>query len=109
MSRLVGSWPLLATHNPEQSLLVFEVRDDGIGIEADKLAVIFEKFTQLDPSPTRRYEGAGLGLAITRELCARMGASVDVTSEPGSGACFTVSLPILISAPAASSSTSLML
>jgi len=104
-----GNISLSATHNPEQSLLVFEVRDDGIGIEADKLAVIFEKFTQLDPSPTRRYEGAGLGLAITRELCARMGASVDVTSEPGSGACFTVSLPILISAPAASSSTSLML
>ncbi len=104
-----GAIVLTATHNHEQSLLLFEVRDDGIGIEPGKLAVIFEKFTQIDPSPTRRYEGAGLGLAITRELCAMMGATIDVTSKPGSGACFTVTLPILVAAPPAASSTSLML
>jgi len=91
-----GEIALIATHNREQSLLLFEVRDDGIGIEPTKLAVIFEKFTQVDPSPTRRYEGAGLGLAITRELCAMMGASIDVTSTPGRGTCFTVSLPLLV-------------
>jgi len=98
---------LTATHNQEQSLLIFEVRDDGIGIHADKLAVIFEKFTQIDASPTRRYEGAGLGLAITRELCARMGATIDVTSTPGTGACFTVSLPILIGPPSSALSGSM--
>jgi signal transduction histidine kinase len=100
---------LTATYNHEQSLLLFEVRDDGIGIEPGKLAVIFEKFTQIDPSPTRRYEGAGLGLAITRELCAMMGATIDVTSKPGSGACFIVTLPILVASPPAASSTSLVL
>ncbi len=100
---------LSATHNLEQSMLILEVRDDGIGIQADKLALIFEKFTQIDPSPTRRYEGAGLGLAITRELCARMGATIDVSSKPGNGTCFTVALPILIAAPPASSSTAMMI
>ena len=104
-----GQIVLTATHNHEQALLLFEVRDDGIGIDPGKLALIFEKFTQIDPSPTRRYEGAGLGLAITRELCAMMGATIDVTSTPGSGACFTVTLPILVAAPPAASSSSLVL
>jgi signal transduction histidine kinase len=104
-----GRIALSATYNHEQSLLLFEVRDDGIGIEPGKLAVIFEKFTQIDPSPTRRYEGAGLGLAITRELCAMMGATIDVTSKPGSGTCFTVSLPILVIAPPSASSVALVL
>ena len=104
-----GRIALSATYNHEQSLLLFEVRDDGIGIEPGKLAVIFEKFTQIDPSPTRRYEGAGLGLAITRELCAMMGATIDVTSKPGSGTCFTVSLPILVVAPPSASSVALVL
>ncbi len=89
-----GEIMLRATRDSEQGILVFEVRDTGIGIEADKLAVIFDKFTQIDAAPTRRYEGAGLGLAITRELCAMMGAAVDVHSQPGSGTSFTVTLPI---------------
>jgi signal transduction histidine kinase len=96
----------LASHRDrEQSLLVFEVRDTGIGIEPDKLAVIFDKFTQIDASPTRRYEGAGLGLAITRELCAMMGATIDVQSRPNNGTVFTVVLPIHI--PLASQSLTL--
>ncbi|HEY8375709.1 MAG TPA: ATP-binding protein [Nannocystis sp.] len=78
----------------EQSLLTFEVRDTGIGIDSEKLGIIFEKFTQIDPAPTRRYEGAGLGLAISRELCAMMGASIDVSSAVGQGTTFTVVLPI---------------
>ena len=109
-----GEISLIANRDYESSLLLFEVRDTGIGIEPSKLAVIFEKFTQIDASPTRRYEGAGLGLAITRELCAMMGASVDVTSKPGKGTCFSVSLPIQVAlanssftaAPSSSSSSS---
>ena len=100
-----GQIVLVANHIRDQSLLVFEVRDTGIGIEPDKLAVIFEKFTQIGASPTRRYEGAGLGLAITRELCAMMGASIDVTSKPADGTCFTVHLPIQVAAPSASTTT----
>ncbi len=93
-----GEITLGASYDRDQALLIFQVRDTGIGIEPDKLALIFEKFTQIDASPTRRYEGAGLGLAITRELCAMMGANVDVSSYPGRGTCFTVSLPIQLSA-----------
>ena len=89
-----GEITLAASRDREQSLLIFEVRDTGIGIDTDKLALIFDKFTQIDASPTRRYEGAGLGLAITRELCAMMGATIDVQSRPGGGTSFTVVLPI---------------
>jgi signal transduction histidine kinase len=89
-----GEIGLGAFRDPADSLLVFKIRDTGIGIDPDKLAVIFEKFTQIDASPTRRYEGAGLGLAITRELCAMMGAEIDVTSKPGDGTVFTIKLPI---------------
>ncbi len=91
-----GEITVAAFRDREQSLLTFEVRDTGIGIDPDKLAVIFDKFTQIDASPTRRYEGAGLGLAITRELCAMMGSTIDVQSQPGGGTCFTVVLPIHI-------------
>ena len=97
-----GEIALLARRDFEGSSLTFEVRDTGIGIDTDKLSVIFEKFTQIDASPTRRYEGAGLGLAITRELCAMMGATIDVSSRPGAGTCFTVLLPIQVAAPSQS-------
>ncbi len=97
-----GEIALYARRDHEQSILTFEVRDTGIGIDPDKLTLIFEKFTQIDASPTRRYEGAGLGLAITRELCAMMGATIDVTSSVGNGTCFSVSLPIQVAAPGAS-------
>ena len=94
-----GEIGLAAHRDPTESILIFKIRDTGIGIDPDKLAVIFEKFTQIDASPTRRYEGAGLGLAITRELCAMMGATIDVSSRPGAGTCFTVLLPIQVAAP----------
>jgi signal transduction histidine kinase len=78
----------------EAARLVFEVRDTGIGIDPSKLNLIFEKFTQIDATSTRRYEGAGLGLAITRELCVMMGATIDVISAIGNGTTFTVVLPL---------------
>ena len=89
-----GEIHLRARRDTDQSLIVFEVRDTGIGIDADKLGLIFEKFTQIDATPTRRYEGAGLGLAITRELCAMMGATIEVASTIGAGTTFTVTLPV---------------
>jgi signal transduction histidine kinase len=95
-----GEISVAAHRDPTESLLIFKIRDTGIGIDPDKLAVIFEKFTQIDASPTRRYEGAGLGLAITRELCAMMGAEIDVTSRPNEGTCFTIKLPIAPVVPA---------
>ncbi|WP_172448415.1 ATP-binding protein [Caulobacter mirabilis] len=70
------------------------VRDTGIGIPFDRQAELFQKFTQLDSSPTRRHGGAGLGLAICRELSALMGGSIGVDSVEGQGARFEVRLPL---------------
>ena len=73
-------------------MLEFAVSDTGAGIEPDKLAIIFEKFTQADGSVTRRYGGTGLGLTITRMLAEMHHGNIRVESEPGVGSTFYVTL-----------------
>jgi CheY-like chemotaxis protein/anti-sigma regulatory factor (Ser/Thr protein kinase) len=74
-------------------MLTIRIEDTGLGIPEEKLASVFDKFSQVDTSSTRRHEGTGLGLAITSGLVDLFGGSVDVESELGRGSVFTVSLP----------------
>ena len=74
-------------------IVSISVRDSGIGIEAEKINAIFQKFVQADSSINRKYGGTGLGLAITKNLVEAMGGSINVTSQPGKGSTFTVTLP----------------
>jgi PAS domain S-box-containing protein len=68
--------------------LRFTVRDTGIGIPADRIARLFESFSQVDASTTRRYGGTGLGLAISKRLCEMMGGEMWAESEAGRGSAF---------------------
>ncbi|MEO1241815.1 MAG: ATP-binding protein [Pseudomonadota bacterium] len=76
--------------------LEFTVEDTGIGVPADKVEHIFNKFEQVETSTTRRFEGAGLGLAISRQLAHAMGGELTMRSVQDEGCSFTfkVSLPI---------------
>lgn len=81
----------------DQKILI-SVEDTGIGIEQDKLKFIFNSFAQIEQLTSRRFGGAGLGLAISKQLVHLMGGSIDVKSSPGKGSTFSVLLPLEIKA-----------
>jgi signal transduction histidine kinase len=69
-------------------VLRFSVRDTGIGIPEDKIGALFNKFSQVEASTTRKFGGAGLGLTISKQLAELMGGGVGVTSREGRGSEF---------------------
>jgi len=82
-----------AAAEPMQAVLRWAVSDTGIGIGENARQRLFLPFSQADNSSTRRFGGAGLGLAICHQLAVAMGGRVDVRSEPGAGSTFWLDLP----------------
>jgi signal transduction histidine kinase len=82
------------------ALLIFIVSDTGPGVPQAQIPLIFQEFTQLDASRTRRFEGAGMGLTIVQGLVRLFGGTVEVASTVGEGTTFTVTIPV---APVAAS------
>ncbi len=81
-------------HDSNGSAMVkFIVQDNGVGISDEKISQLFNKFVQADSSTTKKFGGAGLGLAITKKMCELMGGSIDIQSEEGKGTTLTVLLP----------------
>ena len=75
--------------------LEVQVRDTGIGIQAGDINRLFTEFEQLDSGTARRFEGTGLGLALTKKIIEFQGGRISVESQPGKGSVFTVVLPVM--------------
>ena len=85
--------PRLLVPHSEAWRITFKVTDTGIGMTPEQQARLFQSFTQVDASTTRKYGGTGLGLVITRKFCEMMGGDISVESEAGKGTTFTMQLP----------------
>ncbi len=79
-----------------ENAIMIRVSDTGIGMSKEQQTRIFEKFCQADSSTTRKFQGSGLGLTITRQFCELMGGTIDVTSEKSVGASFSINIPLPI-------------
>jgi PAS domain S-box-containing protein len=88
-----GSVSVRCLYDRAGQVLRYEVVDTGPGIPADKQSRLFQRFSQVDASPTRTSGGTGLGLAICKGLAEAMGGRVGVRSVPGEGSCFWVEIP----------------
>lgn len=88
-----GSIKLLVRADKAANKIEFDVTDTGIGIAAKDLPIIFDSFVQVDSSLARQYEGTGLGLALVKSLVDLHDGTISVSSQPGKGSTFTISIP----------------
>ncbi len=88
-----GTVTLSVTREAAGERVAFTVADTGIGMTAEQVGHLFERFSQADASTTRRFGGTGLGLALTRAFATMLGGEITVTSTPGAGSAFTLALP----------------
>lgn len=77
----------------EETAAIVEVEDTGVGMNPDDLDHLFEPFRQGSEGPRRRYDGSGLGLAVTQRVIEKMGGEIEVETEKGEGTCFRVRFP----------------
>ena len=89
-----GSVNLTIGHDDSKELLMFTVKDTGIGIPKEKLDLVFEAFKQADGSTKRKFGGTGLGLSISKELAKILGGRIDLTSVENEGSTFTLTIPL---------------
>lgn len=78
---------------PVDHHVIFEIQDTGSGIEPEELPHLFERFYQVRGTQARSHEGSGIGLALVHELVQLQGGTINVSSTPGQGTCFTIALP----------------
>lgn len=89
----------------DQHWIIFSISDSGIGMTEEQIGKLFNDFTQVDSSTTRKFGGTGLGLSISKRFCNLIGGEIEVASQPGKGSQFTVRLPVNISSKAQDAET----
>ena len=88
-----GRVTLVVARDPDRSVIQFKVIDTGIGIAQEHMPKLFQSFVQIDSSLSRQYNGTGLGLALVKRLVEAQNGDIQVTSTPGCGSCFSITLP----------------
>jgi CheY-like chemotaxis protein len=97
--KFTGQGEVVVTVDAQSAeMLHLSVQDTGIGIPADRITHLFQPFTQVDASTTRRYGGSGLGLAISKRLIEMHGGRIELTSTVGAGTTIVFSLPVVAAA-----------